>query len=185
MSWNRAQKSLNYTASVLIVPGCLDKINTPALCGSPACPCRKHARFTRWPPSACRRVMWLVVKWTVLPVVFQMTWFYIASCQSSLDRVVKVSWLITDLLSLVKSSLTATGLLYKCLSFTTVGAPTDGVGVPSPQHRQEGTMTTYPARGVVFITLSCLGWGEGTPTPSVGSCFLALSVVLININSCS
>ena len=44
-------------------------------------------------------------------------------------------------------------------------------------------MTTYPARGVVFITLSCLGWGEGTPTPSVGSCFLALSVVLININS--
>ena len=88
-------------------------------------------------------------------------------------------------ISIHKSSLTATGLLYKCLSFTTVGAPTDGVGVPSPQHRQEGTMTTYPARGVVFITLSCLGWGEGTPTPSVGSCFLALSVVLININSCS
>ena len=79
----------------------------------------------------------------------------------------------------------ATALLYKCLSFTTVGAPTDGVGVPSPQHRQEGTMTTYPARGVVFITLSSLGWGEGTPTPSVGSCFLALSVELININSCS
>ena len=79
----------------------------------------------------------------------------------------------SSLLKSRKSSLTATGLLYKCLSFTTVGAPTDGVGVPSPQHRQEGTMTTYPARGVVFITLSCLGWGEGTPTPSVGSCFLA------------
>ena len=36
-----------------------------------------------------------------LPVVFQMTLLYIAFCQSSLDRVVKVSWFITDLIAQV------------------------------------------------------------------------------------
>ena len=38
--------------------------------------------------------------------------------------------------------------------------PTDGVGVPFPQPRQEGTMTMYPARGDVFITLSAWAGGE-------------------------
>ena len=37
-----------------------------------------------------------------------------------------------------------------------------------PTAQAEETMTMYPARGDVFITLSCLGWGEGTPMPSVG-----------------
>ena len=45
--------------------------------------------------------------------------------------------------------------------------PTDGVGVPFPQprlreqrRRAEGTMTMYPARGDVFITLSAWAGGE-------------------------
>ena len=38
--------------------------------------------------------------------------------------------------------------------------PTDGVGVPFPQPRQEGTMTMYPARGDVFITLSAWAGGK-------------------------
>ena len=50
------------------------------------------------------------------------------------------------------------------ISFTMVGArkqePTDGVGVPFPQPRQEGTMTMYPARGDVFITLSAWAGGK-------------------------
>ena len=49
--------------------------------------------------------------------------------------------------------------------------PTDGVGVPFPQPRQEGTMTMYPARGDVFITLSA--WAGGK------ECLRHLSVPLI------
>ena len=56
--------------------------------------------------------------------------------------------------------------------------PTDGVGVPFPQprlreqrRRAEGTMTMYPARGDVFITLSA--WAGGK------ECLRHLSVPLI------
>ena len=56
---------------------------------------------------------------------------------------------------------------------TTVSArkqePTDGVGVPSPQPRQDRVMKTTPLAGYVVIVPSCLCWGEGTPTPSVGA----------------
>ena len=38
--------------------------------------------------------------------------------------------------------------------------PTDGVGIPFPQPGQEGTMTTYAARGYVFITLSAWAGGK-------------------------
>ena len=57
------------------------------------------------------------------------------------------------------------------LTFTTICArkldPTDVVGVPFPQprlreqrRRSEGTMTMYPARGDVFITLSAWAGGK-------------------------
>ena len=47
--------------------------------------------------------------------------------------------------------------------------PTDGVGVPSPQPGQDRVMKTTPLAGYVVIVPSCLCWGEGTPTPSVGA----------------
>ena len=47
--------------------------------------------------------------------------------------------------------------------------PTDGVGVPYPQPRQDRVMKTTPLAGYVVIVPSCLCWGEGTPTPSVGA----------------
>ena len=43
-------------------------------------------------------------------------------------------------------------------------------------------MTTYPARGDVFITLSRLGWGKGTPMPSVGSSFLPSFIHSADLN---